>query len=43
MKMDPSNEFHIKPIDESTVFKMLLKLNVNKAAGIDSLGSRLLN
>ena len=42
MKLDPSNEFHIKPIDESTVFKMLLKLNVNKAAGIDSLGPRLL-
>ena len=42
MKLDPSNEFHIKPIDESTVFKMLLKLNVNKAAGKDSLGPRLL-
>ena len=41
-KLRPSDEFCIRPIDETSVFSMLTKLNVNKSAGIDSLGPRLL-
>ena len=31
-----------KPIDETSVFTMLTKLNVNKSSGVDCLGPRLL-
>ena len=41
-KLEPETEFRIRQIDESEVFTMLNRLNVNKSAGVDSLGPRLL-
>ena len=41
-KLNSSNIFSIKPIDETSVFTMLTKLNVNKSSGVDCLGPRLL-
>ena len=40
-KLDSSSHFCIKPFNETTVFTMLTKLNVNKSAGVDCLGPRL--
>ena len=41
-KLGPSHEFSIKPITETEVFTMLSQLNINKSAGVDCLGPKLL-
>ena len=41
-KLRKNQQFKISFIDEDSVFSMLRKLNVNKSAGIDSLGPRIL-
>ena len=41
-KLRKNQQFQISFIDEDEVFSMLRKLNVNKSAGIDSLGPRIL-
>ena len=41
-KLNAATEFRIHPIDETAVFTMLQKLNINKSSGADCLGPRLL-
>ncbi|KAK3094300.1 hypothetical protein FSP39_000043 [Pinctada imbricata] len=41
-KLLPSQLFEIQPATEEEVFNLLNKLNVNKSAGIDTLGPRIL-
>ena len=41
-KLQENQQFKIAFIDEDCVLSMLRKLNVNKSAGIDSLGPRIL-
>ena len=41
-KLNSGTEFCIQPIDETAVFTMLQKLNINKSSGVDCLGPRLL-
>ena len=41
-KIPMTHRFRISPIEEDQVFKLLSKLNISKASGIDTLGPRLL-
>ena len=41
-KLNYGTEFCIHPIDDTAVFTMLQKLNINKSSGVDCLGLRLL-